>query len=67
MHDFKRRYPGEAVILTDVDSVEGVERAKLYDAVQCPALFALANDGSLLCSWFGPSLPLMDEVAGYLR
>ncbi len=67
VHDFNRRYPDSSVVLTDVDSVEGIEEAELYDVVEYPTLLALAQDGSLLSSWSGVPLPLMDAVAGYLR
>lgn len=67
MHGFGQRYPDSTVVLTDVDSVEGIEQAELYGVVEYPTFLALASDGTLLASWSGEMLPLMDEVAGYLR
>ena len=54
------------VELQSVNTREGAATASLYDIMQYPAILAIADDGSVLNSWVGDSLPLMDEVAGYL-
>jgi hypothetical protein len=51
--------------LVSVDTREGSSMASLYDILNYPALLAVADNGSLLNSWVGQPLPLMDEVAGY--
>ena len=65
VRDFQSRYgPGRLEIL-DIDSRDGMATATLYDVIQYPAILALREDGSVLKSWEGDSLPLMDEVAFY--
>ena len=41
--------------------------AQLYDIVQYPALLVIDDKGGLAKYWQGDTLPLMDEVSGYLR
>jgi hypothetical protein len=67
VRDLERIYPGNKVVLTDVDSVEGIQQLQLYDILQYPSVLVLADDGSVLNSWVGEPLPLVDSVAGYLR
>lgn len=67
VHHMHSIYPDQEIILMDVDSVEGSDKAELYDIVQYPAIMVLADDGSLVNRWVGGNLPLVDEVAGYLR
>jgi len=66
IQDFKRLHPDKEVVLMDVESVEGTEKAKVYDVLRYPALLALANDSTLQNAWSGEQFPLMDEVAAYL-
>ena len=66
VREFKRLHPEKEVVLMDIDSVEGLQKAQLYDVVRHPALLAVANDLNLLNSWVGEQMPLMDEVAAYL-
>ncbi len=65
IREFKERYEAPQVEIVDVDSREGVALAGLYDIVQYPAILATRNDGSVLNTWQGADLPLMDEVAYY--
>jgi hypothetical protein len=51
----------------DVDSIDGSDKAKLYDVMQYPAILVIQQDGTLVNKWTGEPLPLVDEVAGYLR
>lgn len=64
--EFARRYSTPPELIS-IDTREGADMARLYDVVQYPALLVLANDGSLSKFWQGDVMPLMDEVAGYLR
>ncbi|HVS59008.1 MAG TPA: hypothetical protein VHD60_04745 [Candidatus Saccharimonadales bacterium] len=64
IHDFQDRHQGKLEVL-NVDSREGSAMATLYDVVQYPTILALREDGSLLRSWEGNELPMMDEVAYY--
>ena len=65
IHDFKRQEANRQVDVLNVDTVEGITAAKLYDVVQYPAIIALTNDGQLLKAWQGEQLPLMNELAYY--
>lgn len=65
IHDFQDRHQGKLEAL-NVDSREGNATATLYDVMQYPAILALREDGTLLRSWEGNELPMMDEVAYYV-
>lgn len=64
--DFERQR-GQTIELVSLDTVEGADMARLYGIVQYPALLVIRDDGQLLKEWQGERLPLMDEVASYLR
>jgi hypothetical protein len=65
-HEFQSRHNvGSKLELLSLSTRDGAATASLYDVMAYPAILALADDGSLLNSWEGDSLPLMDEVAGY--
>lgn len=64
--DFARRH-GQAPELISLDTKAGAEMAKLYDIVQYPALLVIDDNAGLSKYWQGDMMPLMDEVAGYLR
>jgi hypothetical protein len=65
--NFERHSGGIKADLQDFDSKEGQATASLYGIMQHPAIIALRDDGELMKAWEGPMLPLMDEVASYLR
>jgi hypothetical protein len=67
VQNLERIYPGNNVALTDANSIEGSHQAELYDIMQFPAMLVLGEDGSVVNSWIGPELPLIDDVVGYLR
>ena len=50
----------------DIDSREGINKAGVYDDFAYPALLVIADDGQLVKDW-QQSLPLLDELAGYLN
>jgi hypothetical protein len=64
--EFVRRH-GQSPELISVDTKTGANMAKLYDVVQYPALLVIDSNAGLAKYWQGDMLPLMDEVAGYLR
>ena len=66
VHDFKQRHEASRLEVLEADSREGVAIATLYDVMAYPAILALRDDGTVLHSWEGDMLPLMDEVAYYL-
>lgn len=57
---------GQPIELVSLETVEGSDMAKLYDIVRYPALLIIKDDGQLEKNWEGETLPLMDEVAGYI-
>ncbi len=68
IRDFRYQHEADAdrMSVVDIDSRDGSATASLYDVMEHPAILALADDGSLIKAWVGVSLPLMDEVAGYV-
>lgn len=69
VRDFQRRFyeAGKKIEMMSMESREGVIKAELYDVLQFPAILALSDDGSVLSSWVGMPLPLMNDVAGYAQ
>jgi hypothetical protein len=65
VHDYQSRYEVRGLEVVDADSRDGNATATLYDVMRYPAILALREDGSILHSWEGDSLPLLDEVAYY--
>lgn len=65
IHDYKRQHEGDKMEVLNFDSRDGSALASLYDVMQHPAILALRDDGSVLKTWEGTTLPLMDEVAAY--
>ena len=61
-----RRYPGKKIVELDIETREGAAEASLYSIMQYPALLATSNNGSVLGSWEGVPLPLIDEVASLM-
>lgn len=66
MHEFSRRYPDIKLEAQSIDAREGSATASFYDIVSYPGILALQGDGSASAIWQGDSLPLIDEVAGYV-
>lgn len=65
IREFKTLHgPGHMEVL-DADTREGMAMATLYDVMHYPAILALRDDGSVVKSWEGNTLPLMDEIAYY--
>jgi hypothetical protein len=64
IHDFQQTHQAGLEVLS-VDTREGVSTASLYDVTEYPAILAVREDGTLLKSWQGSQLPMMDEVAYY--
>lgn len=67
IHDFQSRYEDSHLEILDVDNRDGIAMATLYDVMSYPAILALRDDGSVLKSWEGEALPLMDDVAYYAQ
>lgn len=68
VRDFERTHDlGGNIELVSVNTRDGAATASLYDVMSFPSLLVLDNDGRLINAWIGMPLPLMDEVAGYMR
>jgi hypothetical protein len=65
--NFQSRYQNSRLEMLDVDSREGSAMASLYDIMSFPAILVLQTDGNLQQCWQGETLPLIDEVAGYVN
>jgi len=66
IREYRRRHSNHLEVLS-IDTREGDATATLYDVVQYPAILVLQTDGYVQKIWQGESLPLMDEVAAYVR
>lgn len=65
--DFERIHPGASVDIQDVDKPDGAETAKLYGAMEYPAVLAVKDDGQMQQLWQGVDrLPLMNDLAYYI-
>ena len=69
VRDFEHQHDmgSKNIELISVDTRDGAATASLYDIWSFPAILAVDMDGRVLNVWEGPDLPLMDEVAGYIR
>lgn len=65
IREYQSQHGDSKVEVLNVDSRDGSATASLYDIMQHPAILALRDDGSVLKTWEGSTLPLMDEVASY--
>lgn len=64
-HDFIRQTGGN-IELISLETMAGAEMARVYGIVSYPAILARRDNGELVNSWEGDTLPLMSEVAGYI-
>lgn len=55
----------DSVTLTDIDSREGQDIARINDIWTHPAVLVTRDDGSPLKDWRDGTLPQMNEVATY--
>jgi hypothetical protein len=69
VHDYQRLHeaPGKRVEVQNVDTRDGMSIMTLYDIYEHPAILVLNDDSQIIKHWTGPTLPLMDEVAGYFN
>ena len=65
-HEYHMRHQDREIEKISLETKEGWEMAKLYDAVRYPAVLALADDGELQGMWQGDMLPLMGELDSYM-
>ena len=60
-----KRTTGHELELVSLNSREGADQAKLYDATRYPAVLALRDNGQLLQLWQDELLPTINEVSAY--
>lgn len=63
-HDFARE-TGKSLDLINVDTIEGSEKAQLYDVMSFPAIVAASDEGIMQQIWQGEMLPTINEVSYY--
>jgi hypothetical protein len=67
IREFRSRVDSDKMEVLNIDSRDGSAMASLYDIMSYPALLILQTDGSLAKCWQGNDLPLIDEIAAYVR
>lgn len=68
VRDFQQQHDVDKKLeLVSVNSRDGAATAALYDIWSFPSILVISENGSVMNSWEGEPLPLMDEVAGYLH
>jgi len=67
IRNFQARYQANKLDVLNVDTREGSATASLYDIMSYPAIMVLQTDGNMQKIWQGDTLPLIDEVAGYVN
>lgn len=69
VRDFEHQHDlgSKQIELVSVDTRDGAATASLYDIWSFPTILAVDIDGRVLNMWSGDQLPLMEEVAGYVR
>lgn len=65
IRDYQRAGHSGTIEALNVDTREGSQLAATYDVVQYPCLMVVRQDGSVVRSWEGETLPLQNEVAAY--
>lgn len=58
----RRKYPGKEIEEIELDTREGAELASIYNIDTYPGIVVKSDTGSVLATWKGLPLPLIDEV-----
>lgn len=58
----RRKYPSKDIEEIELDTREGAELARIYDIDVYPGIVVKSDSGSVLGTWKGMPLPLVDEV-----
>ncbi len=66
VRDYKRLHPDKNIDLLSLDTVDGADKARLYDITQYPSVMVLTNDGQLQKFWQGELFPLFNELDSYM-
>lgn len=65
VREFERR-TAKIIDKVNIDSPEGISKAKLYGVMDHPTFVAVSDDGQFLKAWTGKPLPLINEVSAYV-
>jgi len=64
LREFERR-TGKELEVMDPDTREGEGFSRTYGVVEYPTILALSEDGKVMMSWRGATLPTINEVSYY--
>ena len=62
-----KKRTNKGVEVLSLDSQPGAVMADLYGLVDQPCVVVVRDDGQLMKAWQGKTLPIYDEVMGYLN
>jgi hypothetical protein len=62
-----RRKTDHEIETISLETKEGDSLALLYGPLNFPAILLIRDDGQLVRSWQGSSLPVIDDVVGYIN
>ena len=65
IRDYQRAGHSGTIEALNIDTREGSATASLYDVMQYPTILVARQDGSIVRSWQGDTLPLQNEIAAY--
>lgn len=65
LHEFEHR-TSKKIEVINIDSPEGISRAKLYGVMDHPTFVAISDDGQYLKAWAGKPMPLINELSAYV-
>lgn len=65
IRDYQRNGHSGSIEALNIDTREGSASASLYDVMQYPTILVVRQDGAIIRSWEGETLPLQNEVAAY--
>ncbi len=67
VREFEAR-TGKQLMLLDIESVEGVDLAKIHDIMQSPAILVTEEDGSFVQMWLEmDKWPTISELSFYTQ
>jgi hypothetical protein len=62
-----KRKTDQKIETISLETKEGSAISELYSPLNFPAILIIREDGQLVRSWQGSSLPVIDDVVGYLN
>lgn len=62
-----RKKTSKQIETLSLETREGDALASLYGPLEYPSILVIRDDGQLVKGWQGGSLPIIDEVMGFLN